>query len=392
MKKVFVTDGRSLAALAIARSLGEKGIEVHCGEEFRYNITFFSRYVKKRIIYPSPQREPDKFVEAMLDLVRDGSYSMLMPVRDETSLLLSQNKEALLEYTNLYLADFDVMNIFRDKGETVREALRQNIPCPKTYFPEETSLTEIRDNAPYPLLIRPRVSSGSRGIRSVKRRDEFDSAYNKVKAENGEPLIQEHISKKGYCTACVLLDSGCEEVATFTYERVKEYPLSGGPTVVGVSCNNESIKEYALELLKGTGWSGVAEVEFIIDSEGEPKLLEVNPRFWMPLNLAIHSGVDFPHLLFRLATGEKVEPVTSYKLGIKYRWVLPSEILLLMQTSDKLRGLKEFFNFWEDGTCYGELSLRDPLPVAGVLLQSLGYMTSPEKRALIFNRGWVLKR
>lgn len=392
MKKVFVTDGRSLAALAIVRSLGQKGIKIHCGEEFRHNITFFSRYVQKRVIYPSPQKEPLKFLNAILEMVRSEKYDMIMPVRDETSLLLSRHKEVLSRYTELYLADYEVMNTFRDKGETVRAALKHNIPCPKTYFPEETGIAEIKDNAPYPLLIRPRVSSGSRGIRPVKNSDELDSAYIKVKDEYGEPIIQEQIPKSGYCTACVLLDRDCRNIAAFTYERVKEYPLSGGPTVVGISCINEPIKEHALRLLRGLKWTGVAEVEFIIDADGEPKLLEVNPRFWMPLNLAIYSGVDFPYLLYRLAMGEMVEPVTSYKTGMKYRWVLPSEVLWLMQTSDKLQGLKEFFNFWEGGTCYGELSLSDPMPVAGVMLQALNYAASAEKRGLIFNRGWVLRK
>jgi hypothetical protein len=60
---------------------------------------------------------------------------------------------------------------------------------------------------------------------------EFD-AYHNVKRDYGEPMIQEHISKQGYCTACLLLDRDSREIASFTYERVKEYPMSGGPTVV----------------------------------------------------------------------------------------------------------------------------------------------------------------
>jgi predicted ATP-grasp superfamily ATP-dependent carboligase len=392
MEKILITDGRSLATLAIARSLGEKNLEVHCGEEFRNNITFFSRYVKKRVIYPSPQRCPDEFVRKILDLVKAERYDMLMPVRDETSLLLSRHEDELTKYTNLYLANFETMRMFRDKGETVQLAMDKEVPCPKTYFPENTSIQKIKEDAPYPVLIRPRVSSGSRGIEYVRSRGEFDAAYHNVKRDYGEPIIQEHISKKGYCTACLLLDRDSREIASFTYERVKEYPVSGGPTVVGISCRNHAIKEYALKLLRGVGWTGVAEVEFIIDAKGEPKLLEVNPRFWMPLNLAISSGVDFPYLLYRLARGEEVEPVTSYKVGMKYRWVLPNEILWLMQAPDKLRGIKEFVNFWDDGTCYGELSFRDPLPVAGVILQALNYMASSERRGTIFKRGWTAKR
>lgn len=392
MKKILITDGRSLAALAIARSLGEKGLEIHCGEEFRNNITFFSRYVTKRIVYPSPQGRPDEFVDKVLDLIKNEKYEMIMPVRDETSLLLSKHEDLMSKYTRLYLADFETMRMFRDKGETVLQALKQNVPCPATYFPESTSLQEIKKSAPYPVLIRPRISSGSRGIAYVKAEGEFDAAYQNVKREYGEPIIQEHISKKGYCTACMLLDGESREVAAFTYERVKEYPLSGGPTVVGISCNNDEIKDHALKLLRSVNWTGVAEVEFIFDAEGNPRLLEVNPRFWMPLNLAIKSGVDFPYLLYKLAAGEKVEATAQYKVGLKYRWVLPNEILWLMHTSDKLRGIREFLDFWSEDTCYGELSFKDPLPVAGVVLQALGYMMNPERRGQIFNRGWALKR
>lgn len=392
MNKIFVTDGRSLAALAIARSLGRKGIEVHCGEEFRHNITFFSRYIKRRIVYPSPKKAPDEFMKAIFDLIKAENYDMLLPVRDDTSLLFSEHKEELSKYTSLFLADHRVMETFEDKGKTVKAALEQNIPCPKTYFPEDSDLETIKDTASYPLLIRPRISSGSRGIGFVNCREDFDAVYRQIKRGYGEPIVQEQVAKKGYCTACILLDGSSEEIASFTYERVKEYPLSGGPTVIGISCINERVKSYALRLLQGLKWMGVAEVEFIIDPQGVPRLLEVNPRFWMPLHLAIHSGVDFPWLLYRQAMGEKVEPVTTYRVGIKYRWVLPSEILWLMKTPHKLRGIKEFINFWDGETCYGELSFNDPLPAAGVLLQSLNYIASPEKRALIFNRGWATKR
>ena len=33
----------------------------------------------------------------------------------------------------------------------------------------------------------------------------------------------------------------------------------------------------------------------------EPKLIEVNPRFWGSLALAIYAGIDFPYLLYKLA-------------------------------------------------------------------------------------------
>jgi len=387
MKKIFVTDGRSLAALAIIRSFGEKGFEVHCGDDFKNNLSSYSRYIKKKFVYPSPVFYPSKFIEYLLDLARDEKYDMIFPVRDDITLLLSKHKNKFQKYTNLCLAEYDLIKRFRDKGETIKIALSSGVPVPRTYFPEDTKIDSIKDSIQYPVLVRARISSGSRGIIRVNSPAEFDAAYNNVKEKYGEPIIQEYISKTGYSTACVLLDDSQTSIATFSYKRVKEYPITGGPTVVGISCEDSDVIAHSLRMLKKAGWSGVAEIEYILDENGNPLLLEVNPRFWMSLNLAIKAGVDFPYLMYELVCEENVNYVGKYTIGLKYRWVLPNEILWLIQTPDKIRGLKEFLDFGDKMTCYGDLSIHDPLPVYGIIRQSFNFLFNPEKRRFIFRRG-----
>jgi len=387
MKKIFVTDGRSLAALAIIRSFGEKGFEVHCGEDFKHNLSSYSRYIKKRIVYPSSATQPSQFIEYLLDLTKKEKYEIIIPVRDETTILLAKHKNAFLKLTRLYLADYNTILKFRDKGKTVKLAQQYGIPTPKTYFPESQGIEEIKESVSYPILIRARISSGSRGIIYVNSTEEFDEAYNSIKKEYGEPLIQEYIYKTGYSTACILLDDTQKEIASFSYRRIKEYPITGGPTVVGISSEDSEVISYSLKLLKRMNWKGAAEIEYILDRNGNPLLLEVNPRFWMPLNLSIKAGVDFPYLMYQLAIGEKIGKVTSYKTGLKYRWVLPNEILWLTQTSDKIKGIKEFFDFGDKNTCYGDLSISDPLPVFGIMMQSFDFLFDREKRKMIFERG-----
>ena len=103
-----------------------------------------------------------------------------------------------------------------------------------------------------------------------------------------------------------------------------------------------------LQILTNVGWKGPAHMDVLYDlSSNTPRLLEINPRFWMSLNLSIKSGVDFPYLLYQLANKKEMEEMNPYRVDIKYRWVLPSEILWLMKSPDKFEGMKDFINFWD---------------------------------------------
>lgn len=386
-KRALVLDGRSLSSLAVVRSLGQKEYTVDCGESFKWNLTRFSKYVDKTVIYPSAENKEERFISTLLNLVRQTNYDVIIPTRDKTTELLSKHQDQFQEYTNLYLAQEDVLLPFMDKGETIKLADEANIPTPPTYFPEVTSLETIKDEIRYPALVRARRSSGSRGIIRVESDSELEEAYETVQAKYETPIIQEYIKKTGYTTACVLLNENQEQVASFSYERVKEYPLSGGPTVVGVSTDDAEAKEYAKELLQEGSWKGAAEVEFILDEDETPRLLEVNPRFWMPVHLAVTSGVDFPYMVAELAQKNAVNQPESYEIGKIYRWVLPNEILHFMSSKNLSLSINSISRSQYRKTCYGVLSSTDPLPTVGTLLQSIRFLADADARKSVLDRG-----
>ena len=215
MTKIFITDGRSLATLAIARSLGEKGLEVHCGEDFRHNLTSYSKYVTKNEIYPSPKNQPDLFLKKIIDIAKKEEYEMIIPVRDDTTKILSKHKDQLSKYTKLFLPQYQLVEKFGDKGQTIKIAQKHNVPVPKTYFPEDMDILKIKDVVEYPLL-SGRVSSGARGICYVDSADNFDKAYENVKREYGEPIIQEYISHEGgHYSIGALFDESSEFIWMF---------------------------------------------------------------------------------------------------------------------------------------------------------------------------------
>lgn len=386
MGRVFVTDGQWRKTLAVVRSLGEKGIEVTVGENTRLATSLFSKYATKRVIYPSPRTRPAAFLKFLINELKQDSHNVLFPMEEETLLLVAKNKDKFSLLTYLLIPEYEKIEFARNKKNIIKKALELNIPCPKTWFIEHISeVEEISKEIPYPAVIKPQVSFGSYGIKRARNKEELISKYKEVHRIYPLPLIQESIPREGEAFGVsALFNRDSELRAVFVHKRLREYPVTGGPSTLRESVKNPMVQELGLRLLKALNWVGVAMVEFKVDSrDGAPKLMEVNPRFWGSLQLAILSGVDFPYLIYRMAKEGDIKPVLDYKIGVKCRWMLPGDFLAFLSNLRRFRWTPGFFNF---RTNYDILSLRDPGPTLGCALSIYSLLSQKEMRRLLFRR------
>jgi len=82
-----------------------------------------------------------------------------------------------------------------------------------------------------------------------------------------------------------------------------------------------------------------------------------------------------------MAIDGDVKPVLDYRVGVKARWFLPGDLIVLVETlisgRKKVRDLLSFLKFYERGMVYDELSLDDLNAIPGLLLQLLGQFLEP---------------
>jgi predicted ATP-grasp superfamily ATP-dependent carboligase len=173
-------------------------------------------------------------------------------------------------------------------------------------------------------------------------------------------LIQEYIA--GTAQGIFALYDHGRPTAFFAHCRVRENPPSGGVSVLSESIPiNPEQQRMAQAILDSVGWHGVAMVEFKVAPDGAPYLMEVNGRFWGSLQLAIDAGVDFPWLLFQLATGKDLDEVNAYSIGVRWRWWLGDlarlgKVLVGNGLSPhrpvpgKMRSVLQFLGFFEKNT------------------------------------------
>jgi predicted ATP-grasp superfamily ATP-dependent carboligase len=122
---------------------------------------------------------------------------------------------------------------------------------------------------------------------------------------------------------------------------VREIPPSGGVSVCRESiAPPPSLVIAGTRLLEALDWQGVAMVECKYDPRSDRYyVMEINPRFWGSLQLAIDAGVDFPALLVACALGDLPAPVTTYRVGVRSRWGWGELDYLYLRS--KLRGPRE---------------------------------------------------
>jgi len=310
-------------------------------------------------------------------------------MEEGTLLLLAKYHSQISEYTYLLIPDLKKIEFVRDKGNLMRFAESHGFPVPKTWYsPPLSPSPAMGGGMGEGVVIKPRISSGSFGIVYVKKREDLISSYQNVHERYPFPLIQEWIPDGGGVFGLsALFDEASSVKAAFVHKKLRMYPVQGGPSTLAEGVEHPQIMELGLSLLKSLNWVGVGMVEFKVDPrDGIPKLMEVNPRFWGSLQLAIVSGVDFPFLILKMARKECFDPVLRYAVGKRFRWLLLGDILHFLKHPQRFDLHPSFFNFFDPNTSYDIFSKDDPLPLLGSVATLLTFLYDAEMKRFLERR------
>lgn len=326
--RVLVTDGHLRASLAVVRSLGRAGHRVYVCSPRRRSLAGASRYAVAESCIPSALTDASAFADAVAELTRRWSVSVVLPMSEE-SLLVLLPRSATLGAVQIPFASLDRFRLSADKQYVLSLAASLGITVPRQIVLAARALGVRVDtgNLRFPVVVKPARSVAGDGAERAKfgvtYADDHAALTTVLSATPSSAfplLLQERITGPG--TGIFFLRWNSRIVAQFAHRRLREKPPSGGVSVCAESvAMDPELARQARTLIEALDWRGPAMVEFKIDRDtGRAYLMEINGRFWGSLQLAIDAGVDFPALLVALATGEPVEPVTSYEIGVRCRW------------------------------------------------------------------------
>lgn len=382
--RVLLLDAQWNKSVAAIRSLGRRGLEVHAGETTRLAAGLFSRYVSRRFTYPSPLSRPDDFLAAVDRELSRREYDALMPMELGTLLLLSEHRAMIAGRVAFPFAPQEVLARAARKWGAHQAARDAGAPAPDTVFlPAGHTDEDVAARLGLPLVLKPDLGEGGRGLRICHDAGELRAALDHIAATGQDHVAQQFIPHGGALGVSILCVEPGSVAAMFTHKRLREHPPGGGPSTLRQAVRHAQAEQAARDIAGVLHWQGVAMLEFRLDPrDGRAKLLEINPRFWGSLPLAIAAAVDFPYLLYKAAVGETIEPAPVQKDGVRVRNLLPGDLLHLIARRGRV-GL-DFFNPLHARDEL--LSLRDPGPVLGRIASAAGLLFDPQLRAVLTKR------
>jgi predicted ATP-grasp superfamily ATP-dependent carboligase len=342
MKTVLVLDANQRSALAVTRSLGNKSVTVFTADESNTALAGCSRHSKQYLTYPSPGLLPEHFVDALVNLIKEYHIDILLPMTELTSTLVIKHRSAFPEVA-LPMPDLETIDSLADKCSLMRTAETLNIPVPGTRYCIPAEDTQFNpERLDYPVVLKPGKSWLCQeghwyraGVRTAYSSSELMDIINNTTEFQKHPyMIQEYVAGQGQ-GIFALYDHG-KPLVFFAHNRLREKPPGGGVSVLSESASLDPILlSHARTLLDKAHWHGIAMVEFKVAVDGTPYLMEINTRFWGSLQLAVDAGVDFPWLLYQLASNNQPDQVDNYKIGVRLRWLLGDLDSLYLTLRDK---------------------------------------------------------
>jgi predicted ATP-grasp superfamily ATP-dependent carboligase len=372
---VIVTNARNRIAYNVIRSLGQRGLAVYAADSVSRAMSFASRYVKASFQYPSPYREPERFIDCLIAESARLRADVLIPVFEET-FLVAKYKERLSQHMRLVVPDYAQILLAhnKDRWESVAKAL--GISVPASYSIEELRRGDFGKTLRFPVFIKPKQGGGAWGIREVPTAEHLEALLAQadwVDKPWERFFVQEKVTGHAHCVA-MLFNNGRLR-AKVAYRQLRDYPATGGQATLRVSERHEKAEADLERLLTDLKWHGVCQADFIVQATtGVPYLIDINPRLWGSLAQAIACGVDFPYLIYCMAREGDVEPVTWFRTGVVTRWLggelaaLPSR---LRSSPSKLHVLRDFVFPATPAALFDDFSLIDPLPFAAWVFDAM---------------------
>jgi carbamoyl-phosphate synthase large subunit len=241
--------------------------------------------------YVLPFADASTFLDEALNIIEAENIGIIFPTSGFDIIPYSKNKKKLSDIgVTTVVSDYECLNTCLDKYRFYK-TLSNKFDLPFT-----TKNPDQIDS--FPCIVKPIFGKGSRDVFICTNREELDDVLEK----HENMIIQEYLPNKEY-TIDVMSDLDGNPIVAIPRERVE---IKAGISSKGKVVLDENIQEECLEVAEFLNLKGPSCMQMKVDSNGEPKIIEVNPRMGGATIMATYAGANFAEMILKMVNEEDI--------------------------------------------------------------------------------------
>src|SRR3954453_3262040 len=362
LPRVLVTGGEHPAGIAALRALNRAGFDTWAAVQSRNCLAARSRAAAGLVPVPDPRAHPDAWVDTLAKAAAQLGVAAVLPGTEAALLALARREDAFPDSVAVGSAPEASVRRATDKIALGLLALRAGMHAPPTHVVSADGHVDAED-VTYPAMAKPLRSellTGGQLKRFEAKRVESEREL--VEALKSYPdgvglahpyLEGRLISVNGVSFRGELYGANQHVVHRVWPDRCGQAVFA--ETIPMTPGRDERVARFVSDL----GWDGVFNLQ-LIEYEGGEYVIDLNPRFYVSLTLAVAAGINLPAIWASLLLDL---PVVSngYRAGMRFRQEKgdPRAILCELRRGEfaAARDLLPRSN-----TVHALFSIRDPRP------------------------------
>jgi carbamoyl-phosphate synthase large subunit len=267
--------------------------------------------------YRVPMAHADGYIDRLVEVAVQESVDVIVPGSDTEVAVVARNRETLRNEGDceVLVSPFDSVEIGRDKWRTYRFMSERDFLTPETVLDDDAQ--QLVDRIGFPLVVKPRTGSASRGLFIVTDNDELEYALNR---SVDEVVDQEYLVPTAWRDKDLSLSDLQRQVDEYSTETIVDTngrivnSLSnwrkmdkGVPSVAKVQ-PHEEIRAACEAVVEHLDVLGPVNLQARVTEDGVA-FFELNIRFTGSTAVRCAAGFNGPDTMIRhLVLGESLTP------------------------------------------------------------------------------------
>jgi len=335
-----MTEGAGLTSRQVATRLDALGHHVEVVVSDPICMARFTRHVRALHRVCDFGMDPLAWFAELLAVADHAGIDVVFPTQEQVTVLSHQLPRLQAAGLATAVPPFAALLRVQDKLSALRTLRGLDILQPRTVVAQDAD--DVLGWTSFPAFVKAPVGTGSHGVRRVTDHSELRIAVQHFidtgSLRDGGVLVQEAVLGTFVMAQCVF-DAG-SLVAYHANERVREG--TNGSASAKVSVDVPALRDALERLGRQLQWHGALSVDAIV-SEGQPFVIDVNPRLVEPGN-AMAAGTDLVGALLAVASGRYVAPAPPSRSGARTHQLLMAILGAAQHTGRRRNVLRELLH------------------------------------------------